>query len=81
MHHVVQGLQQRIVSPIPNLLNIYHMEEVKEQQAFCGSGVLLRVYFEHLDHSLKDEMRKRRKHKNYFFSEEQRTIFPTQYGR
>ena len=39
--------------------------------AFCGSGVVLKIYFEHLERSLKDELRRRRKHKNYFFSEEQ----------
>jgi hypothetical protein len=69
MQRVAEGLRQRVLSPIPNLISVYHLEEVRVANAFCGSGVLLRIYFEYLDRSLKEEMRKRRKHKNYYFSE------------
>jgi hypothetical protein len=74
-------MRDRIINPIPNLLSIYHLEEIKMTSAFCGSGVTLKIYMEYLERSLKDELRKRRKLKNYFFSEEQRTRHPIQFGR
>ena len=73
MSKLIENMRQRVLDPIPNLLSIYHLEEVKLTNAFCGSGIILKIYIEYLDKSLKEEMRKRRKHKNYFFSEEQRT--------
>ena len=68
MNQLVVSLKNRIINPIPNLLSVYHLEEVKMTNAFCGSAMILRIYFEYLEKSLKEEMRKRRKHKNYFFS-------------
>jgi predicted transcriptional regulator len=69
MAKLVENMKQRVLNPIPNLLSIYHLEEVKITNAFCGSGITLKIYIEYLEKSLKEEMRKRRKHKNYFFSE------------
>lgn len=72
MSKLIENMKERILNPIPNLLSIYHIEEIKITNAFCGSGITLKIYMEYLEKSLKEEMRKRRKHKNYFFSEEQR---------
>ena len=45
MKKVVNALRERVVSPIPNLISLYHLEEVTITNAFCGSGVVLRIYF------------------------------------
>lgn len=74
-------MQTRIIHPIPNLLSIYHLEVINVTNAFCGSVLSLKVYVEYLEKSLKEELRKRRKIKNYCFGEEQRTPSPTQSGR
>lgn len=81
MQPIIQGMEKRIVQPIPNLLSIYHLETVKVTNAFCGSAVFLKIYVEYLEKSLKEELRKRRKHRSYYFSEEQRKGGDIQCGR
>lgn len=44
MQKVVSNLRERVVKPLPNLLSVYHLEEIKITNAFCGSGVLLKIY-------------------------------------
>lgn len=74
-------MQTRIMHPIPNLLSIYHLESINVTNAFCGSVLSLKIYVEYLEKSLKDEVRKRRKHNVAYFKEEQRNDLVMQFGR
>jgi hypothetical protein len=57
------------------------MEIIELDNAFCGQGKIVKFYVEYLNRSLKDELKKRRKHKTYFFSEEQCIFEIIQYGK
>jgi len=38
-------MKERIMKPLPNLLTIYHLQEIKETNAFCGSNTYYKIYF------------------------------------
>jgi hypothetical protein len=44
MKKLIEDMRDRIVNPIPNLLSIYHLEEIKMTSAFCGSAITLKIY-------------------------------------
>lgn len=73
-------LEERILYPEPNLLNIYSIDSRKEN-GMCGNYESIKIYAEFLDRSLKSELRKRRRTKIYHFSEEQRRCEFMQFGR
>lgn len=55
----------RICQPHPNLIRIYSIEFLDEQQ-FCGSSQTVRIYTEHLQKNLKGELNKRRKNGSFW---------------
>jgi hypothetical protein len=50
-------------------MSLYHVEEIAASEALCGTSHSFKIYMEYLSRSLRDELVKRRRHKNYFLSE------------
>jgi hypothetical protein len=57
-------MQKRISKPHANLLRIYSLEFLEENQ-FCNSQQSAKVYSEYLQRTLKGELAKRRKNGSY----------------